>query len=231
MKSESIKHPVSIAIDGPSGAGKSTLAKRLAAELHLLYVDTGAIYRTIGCYMQQNAIDPKDEPAVLRALPQIQIELHYDADGLQRMSLNGADVTEAIRKPEISKYASTVSAYPGVRAFLLEMQRSFARQGSVIMDGRDIGTVVLPDADVKIFLTASPEARAQRRCLELEQRGTPQPLETVLADIQQRDYDDSHRAAAPLRQAEDAVVLDTTELDFQQSFDALVQIIQERAGV
>ena len=224
-------HPISIAVDGPSGAGKSTLAKRLASELHILYVDTGAIYRTICCYMQKNGSDPADEAAVLAALPQIHVALHYDADGLQRMSLNGADVTEAIRKPEISKYASVVSAYPGVRAFLLEMQRDFARKGSVIMDGRDIGTVVLPDADVKIFLTASPEARAQRRCLELQQRGTPQPMETVLADIQKRDWDDSHRATAPLRQAEDAVVVDTTELDFEQSFAALLRVIQERAAV
>lgn len=151
-------HPISIAIDGPSGAGKSTLARRLATTLRFLYVDTGAIYRTIAYYAYANHLDPADEAAVLAALPNIRIELCHDAEGLQRMILNGEDVTDAIRLPQISQYASVVSAYPGVRAFLLEMQRDFARKGSVIMDGRDIGTVVLPQADVKIFLTASPEA-------------------------------------------------------------------------
>ena len=203
-------HPISIAIDGPSGAGKSTLARRLATTLRFLYVDTGAIYRTIAYYAYANHLDPADEAAVLAALPNIRIELCHDAEGLQRMILNGEDVTDAIRLPQISQYASVVSAYPGVRAFLLEMQRDFARKGSVIMDGRDIGTVVLPQADVKIFLTASPEARARRRCLELEQRGTPEPFDQVLSEIQQRDWDDSHRETAPLRQAEDAVVVDTT---------------------
>ena len=222
---------VSIAIDGPSGAGKSTLARSAAAELGYLYVDTGAIYRTIGYYAHANHIDPKDEQAVASALPQVRVELTYGDDGLQHMLLNGQDVTKEIRLPEISLCASAVSAHPGVRAFLLEMQRELARTHNVIMDGRDIGTVVLPDADVKIFLTASPEARARRRMLELEQRGTPEPYEKILKEIEQRDWDDSHRATAPLRQAEDAVLLDTTELIFEESREALLKLIRERTGV
>ena len=222
---------VSIAIDGPSGAGKSTLARSAAAELGYLYVDTGAIYRTIGYYAHANHIDPKDEQAVASALPQVRVELTYGDDGLQHMLLNGQDVTKEIRLPEISLCASAVSAHPGVRAFLLEMQRELARTHNVIMDGRDIGTVVLPDADVKIFLTASPEARARRRMLELEQRGTPEPYEKILKEIEQRDWNDSHRATAPLRQAEDAVLLDTTELNFEESREALLKLIRERTGV
>lgn len=221
---------ISIAIDGPSGAGKSTLARSMAAKLGYLYVDTGAIYRTIGYYAFANHIDPKDEAAVSAVLPALRVELAYGEDGLQHMLLNGQDVTKEIRLPEISMYASAVSAHPSVRAFLLEMQRELARTHDVIMDGRDIGTVVLPDARVKVFLTASPEARAQRRMLELEQRGTPEPFEKVLKDIQERDWNDSHRAAAPLRQAEDAVLLDTTELDFQESEAALLEIIRGRSG-
>lgn len=223
--------PISIAIDGPSGAGKSTLARSVAAKLGYLYVDTGAIYRTIGCYAHQNGIDPKDEQAVTAALPQVHVELTYGEDGLQHMLLNGRDVTKEIRLPEISLCASAVSAHPGVRAFLLEMQRELARTHDVIMDGRDIGTVVLPEADVKVFLTASAEERARRRMLELEQRGTPEPYEKILREIEERDWNDSHRAAAPLRQAEDAVLLDTTELDFQESEKALLGIIRERTGL
>ena len=222
---------VSVAIDGPSGAGKSTLARGAAAELGYLYVDTGAIYRTIGYYAHTHNMDPKDGQAVVAALPQVHVELTYGDDGLQHMLLNGQDVTKEIRLPEISLCASAVSAHPGVRAFLLEMQRELARTHSVIMDGRDIGTVVLPDADVKIFLTASPEARARRRMLELEQRGTPEPYEKILKEIEQRDWDDSHRATAPLRQAEDAVLLDTTELNFEESREALLKLIRERTGV
>ena len=222
---------ISVAIDGPSGAGKSTLAKSLAAELQFLYVDTGAIYRTIGYYAWTHGIDPKDAAAVEAALPDIRVELRYDGEGLQRMYLNGEDVTKEIRLPQISGYASAVSAHPSVRAFLLDMQRAFAREASVIMDGRDIGTVVLPDADVKIYLTASAQARAQRRCRELEQRGTPEPFDKVLADIEERDWDDSHRAVAPLRQAEDAVLLDTTALDFDQSREALLNIIRGRTNL
>ena len=222
---------ISVAIDGPSGAGKSTLAKSLAAELQFLYVDTGAIYRTIGYYAWTHGIDPKDAAAVEAALPDIRVELRYDGEGLQRMYLNGEDVTKEIRLPQISGYASAVSAHPSVRAFLLDMQRAFAREASVIMDGRDIGTVVLPDADVKIYLTASAQARAQRRCRELEQRGTPEPFDKVLADIEKRDWDDSHRAAAPLRQAEDAVLVDTTDLSFDQSREVLLDIIRRRASL
>ena len=219
---------ISIAIDGPSGAGKSTLARSVAAKLGYLYVDTGAIYRTIAYHTYESGIDPKDEDRVLAALPGLDIRLTHGPEGLQHMLLNGRDVTKDIRLPEVSLRASAVSAYPGVRAFLLEMQRQLARSNNVIMDGRDIGTVVLPDADVKIFLTASAEARARRRMAELEQRGTPQPFETILREIEERDYNDSHRAAAPLKQAEDAVLLDTTALDFRESEEALLCIIREK---
>jgi cytidylate kinase len=222
-----MKH-ISIAIDGPSGAGKSTLAREAAKELNYLYVDTGAIYRTIGYYVLQNGIDPQDEHAVLSALPKIDFALRYGDDGLQHMLLNGTDVTAEIRLPEVSMCASAVSAYPGVRAFLLDMQRKLAEENDVLMDGRDIGTVVLPDADVKIFLTASSNARAQRRKLELEQRGTPEDFAQILAEIKKRDYDDTHRAASPLRKAEDALLLDTTELNFQESLRALLQMVQKR---
>ena len=219
---------ISIAIDGPSGAGKSTLARSMAGKLGYLYVDTGAIYRTIGVYALNNGIDPKDETAVTAALPDIRVNLTYGEDGLQHMFLNGEDVTTTIRLPEVSMYASAVSAHPSVRTFLLEMQRQLARENNVIMDGRDIGTVVLPDADVKVFLTATAEERARRRCRELEQRGTPEPFEKVLKEIEERDWNDSHRATAPLRQAEDAVLLDTTELDFARSEQAMLDIIKER---
>ncbi len=221
---------VSIAIDGPSGAGKSTLARALAKEKGYLYVDTGAIYRTLGYYVRRRGADPKDEVEVLELLRSAEVELRYGEDGLQHMFLNGEDVSREIRLPEVSKYASIVSAHEGVRAFLLEMQRELARKHSVVMDGRDIGTVVLPDADVKIFLTASAEMRAKRRCLELQQRGTPEPLDQVLSEIVQRDWDDTHRAAAPLRQAEDAVVVDTTTLNFEESLTALLRVIEEKIG-
>ena len=221
---------ISIAIDGPSGAGKSTLAKSIAKTLGYLYVDTGAIYRTIGYAVYVRGTDPKDAEAVAALLPELEIGLTYGADGLQHMTLNGEDVTDKIRLPEISLYASAVSAHPAVRAHLLEMQRQLAREHSVVMDGRDIGTVVLPDATVKIFLTASVEERALRRCRELEQRGTPEAYEQVLTEMRQRDYNDSHRAAAPLKQAADAVLLDTTHLDFAGSEHALLRIIRERTG-
>lgn len=221
----------SVAVDGPSGAGKSTLAKALAAELGILYVDTGALYRTIGVYMSRHGIDSGDSATVIAALPQLHIAMRYDDEGLQRMELNGEDVTAAIRLPEVSMYASAVSAIPEVRDYLLELQRSFARKSSVIMDGRDIGTVVLPDAQVKIFLQAAVEIRAQRREKELRERGTPRPFEQVLAEMKERDYNDTHRATAPLRPAEDAVVVDTGELNFQESFERLLEIIRERVDV
>ena len=220
----------SIAIDGPSGAGKSTLARQVAARLDFLYVDTGALYRTIGCYIRRKGVDPRDAAAVAACLPDIRVELTYGADGLQHMLLNGEDVTEEIRLPEISLCASAVSAHPAVRSFLLETQRQLARTHNVVMDGRDIGTVVLPEASVKIFLTASPEIRAKRRLRELEQRGTPEPYAQILREIQERDWNDTHRAAAPLRQAEDAVPLDTTALSFAQSETALLKIIKEKIG-
>ena len=222
---------ISIAIDGPSGAGKSTLAHSVSAKLGYVYVDTGALYRTIGYYIFAKNIDPKDEAAVAAQLPDIKVEMAHGEDGLQHMLLNGEDVTKEIRLPQISMYASAVSAHPSVRSFLLEMQRQLARTYNVIMDGRDIGTVVLPDADVKIFLTASLDARAQRRTLELEQRGTPQPFEAVKADIEQRDWNDTHRPTAPLKQAEDAVLLDTTELTFAESEAAIIKIIQEKTAL
>ena len=219
-----------VAIDGPSGAGKSTLARSVAQELHFVYVDTGAIYRTVGYRAWQTGTVLKEE-AVAQLLPGLEINLAYDGQGLQQMQVNGEDVTEKIRLPEVSMYASHVAAMPAVRAFLLEMQRDMARRSSVVMDGRDIGTVVLPDADVKIFLTASAEERAKRRFRELKQRGTPQDYGVLLVEIEERDYNDSHRAAAPLRQAEDAVLLDTTDLDFDESRRRLREIIQEHIGL
>ena len=217
-----------VAVDGPSGAGKSTLAKAAAARLGILYVDTGAIYRTIGCAVKRRGTDPHDAAAVCAILPELDIAMRYESDGLQHMLLNGEDVTEEIRLPEISMYASAVSAIPAVREYLLEMQRALARKQSVIMDGRDIGTVVLPDAEVKIFLTASSEVRAKRRCAELTQRGTPRPYEEVLRELMERDYNDSHRAVAPLKPAQDAVTLDTSELDFDASREALLALIREK---
>ena len=219
----------SVAVDGPSGAGKSTLAKAAAAQLGIVYVDTGAIYRSIGYYVYGQGIDPKDAAAVIAVLPELEIQMCYGEDGVQHMILNGEDVSQQIRLPEMSMYASAVSAIPEVRTFLLDMQRQMARSTSVIMDGRDIGTVVLPHAEVKIFLTAAAETRALRRMKELEQRGTPQAFEEVLQQIEKRDWDDSHRAAAPLRQAEDAVLLDTSELTFDESLAAMLEIIRRRA--
>ena len=215
-----------VAIDGPSGAGKSTLARAAAERLGILYVDTGAIYRTIGLYVQRRGIDPKDTAAVLAVLPEVHIGMEHDGNGAQRMLLNGEDVSADIRLPEISMYASAVSAIQGVRDFLMEMQRSLAREHSVIMDGRDIGTVVLPDADVKIFLYADVEVRAKRRELELQQRGTPKPYNEVLREMEERDYNDTHRAAAPLRAADDAIMVDTSSMDFNASLDLLLDVIR-----
>ncbi len=218
---------ISVAIDGPSGAGKSTLAKRLAKELGYLYVDTGAMYRAIGLYALRQGVDPKDEAAVTALLPQIQIELRY-VDGAQRVLLCGEDVSEAIRAENVGMATSAVSAHPPVRAFLLELQRGMARTHDILMDGRDIGTVILPGATVKIFLTASAEARADRRFKELQDKGVDTDYETVLEDIRRRDYQDSHRATAPLRQAEDAVLVDTSEMDLEESFQALKSLILSR---
>lgn len=218
----------SIAVDGPSGAGKSTLAKAVAAALHIVYVDTGAIYRTIGCYARRQGVAATDRKSVIALLPQLDIGIRYDDQGLQHMLLQGEDVTNEIRLPEISLYASAVSAIPEVRAFLLEMQRDFARKASVIMDGRDIGTVVLPKADVKIFLQADVAVRARRREKELLERGTPRPYEQVLQEMRERDEQDINRVTAPLRPAEDAVIVDTSCLDFRQSLETLLGIIREK---
>lgn len=219
-----------VAIDGPSGAGKSTLARSVARELGAVYVDTGAIYRTVGYCAWKQGIDPDAKEDICALLPRINISMDYDTDGLQRMYLNGEDVTKEIRLPQISMYASRVSALPEVRAFLMDMQRDMARRNSVVMDGRDIGTVVLPQADVKIFLTASVEDRARRRWEELNDRGTPKDFDELLEEIRQRDDNDSRRAAAPLRAAEDAVYLDTTGNTFERSREQILEIIKERLG-
>lgn len=221
----------SIAIDGPSGAGKSTMAKSLAQELNFLYVDTGAIYRTVGLEVFRRGMNPSDATAVEGILPRLEIRMGYGDDGLQHMYLGGEDVTAAIRQHEISDYASKVSAIPAVRAFLLEMQRKLARENDVIMDGRDIGTVVLPDADLKVFLTADAEDRARRRFLELQQRGQNPEYETILRDVIQRDKQDTEREIAPLRQAEDAVLVDTTGVDLAGSREMLRNLVRERFGV
>lgn len=220
---------VSVAIDGPSGAGKSSMARRLAAELGYTYVDTGAMYRAVGLYALRAGKDPADNAAVEALLPQVHLDILLK-DGTQHVLLNGEDVSAAIRAEEVGMAASAVGANPAVRAFLLDTQRSLAKSRDVLMDGRDIGTVVLPDATVKIFLTASPEARAQRRFAELQAKGEQADFETVLADIRRRDDQDTHRAAAPLRQAEDAVMVDTSELDIEQSFALLKNTILDRIG-
>ena len=218
---------MAVALDGPSAAGKSTLAQAAARRFGFLYVDTGAIYRSVGLAACRAGIDPKDTAAVMEPLPGLRIDMAYDERGVQRMLLDGEDVSEEIRRPEISLYASDVSAHPEVRAFLMEMQRDLARRHSVVMDGRDIGTVVLPDAELKVFLTASAAARARRRWLELREKGIETDPEEVRRDIAYRDQQDTRRAAAPLRPAEDAVFLDTSELSLEQSVEALCGLIRE----
>ena len=219
----------SIAIDGPAGAGKSTLARQLARDLGYIYVDTGAMYRAVGLYALRAGADPADPAAVDPLLPGIRLRLAV-LDGEQHIYLNGEDVSALIRTEAVGMAASAVGANPAVRAFLLGLQRDMARTGNVLMDGRDIGTVILPDATVKIFLTASPEARARRRWLEYQAAGRPDRYEDVLADVKRRDEQDSGRAAAPLRRAEDAVLLDTSAMDLAQSLAAMKQIIKERVG-
>ena len=217
-----------IAIDGPAGAGKSTIAKRLAKELGYYYVDTGAIYRTVAYFLELLGVSPKDVDGVERYIDELTIEIQYDEEGKQHMLMNGMDVTDEIRTQDISQKASLVSAHAVVREVLLDMQRDVAKAHNVIMDGRDIGTVVLPKADVKIFLTASSEVRAKRRTDELLAKGQEAVYETVLKEIQQRDYQDTHREIAPLKMARDSIKLDTSELDIEGVVTAMKKIIGEK---
>lgn len=221
----------SIAIDGPAGAGKSTIARRLAKELGYYYVDTGAIYRTVAYFMDLLGISPKDVDGVERYIDELTIEIEYDEDGVQHMIMNGMDVSGDIRTQDISQKASLVSAHGVVRDVLLDMQRNVAKKHNVIMDGRDIGTVVLPKADVKIFLTADPEVRAKRRYDELIAKGQKADLNTILKEIQQRDYQDSHRDIAPLKQAKDAVLVDTSKLDIEGVVAEIRAIVGKKISV
>ena len=220
-----------IAIDGPAGAGKSTIAKALAKELGYHYVDTGAIYRTVAYFLDLLGVSPKDVDGVERYIDELTVEITYDETGKQHMIMNGMDVSEDIRTQDISQKASLVSAHGIVRDMLLDMQWDVAKKHNVIMDGRDIGTVVLPRATVKIFLTASAEVRAQRRLEEMQAKGQPGSFKQVLADIQQRDYQDSHRAIAPLKQAKDAVLLDTSDLDIDGVVAAMKKIVMEKISL
>ncbi|MBR6789904.1 MAG: (d)CMP kinase [Oscillospiraceae bacterium] len=219
---------ISVAIDGPSGAGKGSVASAAAKELGYLYVDTGAFYRAIGLYALRQGVDPRDEAGVTALLPEVELTILHEGEK-QFVCLNGENVDEAIRAHEISDASSGVSAHPAVRQFLLDLQHKFAREHDVIMDGRDIGTVILPDAEVKIYLTASAEERARRRVKQLaEKKHEIVPFEQVLRDIEKRDYDDMHRPVAPLRQAEDAVLVDTTELTEEESVAAVLRVIREK---
>ncbi|MCL2842398.1 MAG: (d)CMP kinase [Oscillospiraceae bacterium] len=223
--------PYSIAIDGPSGSGKSTLARMLAEQLGFLYLDTGAIYRAVGLYASRAGAETTDEAAVTALLSRLQKITFRHEDGVQRVYLGDEDVSIAIRSPEASIHASHVAANPGVRSFLLDMQREFAENHNVVMDGRDIGTVVLPDASLKVFLTATAERRAERRYAELVARGIEEDFNQVLTDIKERDQRDIERAISPLRPAADAVILDTTELDLTGSLDALLDLAHTRLGL
>lgn len=224
------KKTFSVAIDGPAGAGKSTLARAAAKELGFYYVDTGAIYRAVGYHMWMMGIGPKDADGIRRFLDDVNLSVEYDDDGMQHMILNGKDVTDEIRTPLMSSYASGVSAQACVRDFLLDMQRKLARRHNVVMDGRDIATVVLPNADVKIFLTASPEIRAKRRFAELQAKGEKTTLEKVLSDMKTRDKQDSTRAVAPLRCAPDAVKLDTSEMNLEEAKNAILKLVRRKLG-
>ena len=219
-----------IAIDGPAGAGKSTLARALAKDLGYVYVDTGAIYRTVGYYIWLCGIGGRDGDGVRRLLDDVNIRIEYPDDGIQHMILNGKDITDDIRAPEISTYASQVSAHKCVRDFLLDTQRDLAKTHNVVMDGRDIGTVVLPKAEVKIYLTASAEVRAMRRYRELQEKGHRDSYAKVLADMKQRDEQDMNRPIAPLRQARDAVKLDTSDMTLEESLSAMKRIAAEKLG-
>lgn len=218
---------MNVAIDGPAGAGKSTIARAAAKKLGFIYVDTGALYRAVGVYSLRNGLDTENPETVEGTLPHIQVELQFQ-DGVQHVLLNGEDVSEEIRTPQASMAASAVSAVPAVRRFLFDLQREIAAKNDCIMDGRDIGTVVLPQAEVKIFLTASPETRAMRRFNELQEKGAPDTYEAVLADLKQRDYNDAHRAVAPLKPAEDSVLVDTSALTLPQSVEKVIEVIKEK---
>lgn len=219
---------IAIAIDGPAGAGKSSLSKEVAKELSFIYVDTGALYRTIGLAASRKGLKKEDKAEIISMLNDIDVKLSFNDEGTQIVLLNGEDVSSFIRTPEASMFASAVSAIPEVRAFLLDLQRNMAKSDNVIMDGRDIGTVVLPDAKIKIFLTASPEKRAMRRHKENIEKGIDSTYEEVLKDVNQRDYQDSHREIAPLKPAEDSVFVDTSDYDFQGSKELLLKVIKER---
>lgn len=221
---------ISVAIDGPAGAGKSTIARRLAAELGYRYVDTGAIYRTVAYFMDLWGVSPKDVDGVNRYIDELTVEIEYDEDGLQHMIMNGMDVTKDIRTPDISRKASLISAHACVRDMLLDMQRELAEQNNVVMDGRDIGTVVLPHATVKIFLTASPEVRAKRRCDELSAKGQKVDYNKVLKDIQQRDYQDTHREIAPLKMSRDSIKVDTSDMTIEEVLEKLKEIVVQKVG-
>ena len=219
---------ISVAIDGPAGAGKSTIARRLAGELGFRYVDTGAIYRTVAYFMDLWGVSPKDVDGVNRYIDELTVGIEYDDEGVQHMLMNGMDVTGDIRTPEISQKASLISAHAVVRDVLLDMQRNMAEEYDVVMDGRDIGSVVLPKATVKIFLTASPEVRAKRRYQELLETGQKASYAQVLKDVQQRDYQDTHRDIAPLKMCRDSVKVDTSEMDLEQSVAAIRKIVEEK---
>lgn len=219
---------IAIAIDGPAGAGKSSLSKEVAKELSFIYVDTGALYRTIGLAASRKGLKKEDKAEIISMLNDIDVKLSFNDEGTQIVLLNGEDVSSFIRTPEASMFASAVSAIPEVRAFLLDLQRNMAKSDNVIMDGRDIGTVVLPDAKIKIFLTASPEKRAMRRHKENIEKGIDSTYKEVLKDVNQRDYQDSHREIAPLKPAEDSVLVDTSDYDFEGSKELLLKVIKER---
>lgn len=218
-----------IAIDGPSGAGKSSAAKAVAARLGIVYVDTGALYRTVGYYVRERGVKKEDVAGIVACLPHIAIEVRYE-NGAQHVYLNGEDLGDRIRQPEISMYASAVSAVPAVRAFLLDTQRDIARKNHVIMDGRDIGTVILPDADVKIFLTASNEARARRRTAELAEKGIKADYADVLREMNERDANDRNREIAPAVAAPDATVLDNSDLDMEETVEAILDLVKRKVG-
>ncbi len=218
---------INVAIDGPAGAGKSTIARTAAKALGYIYVDTGALYRAVGVYALRRGVDTKNADAVAQTLSDICVELKFIGD-IQHVFLNGKDVSEEIRTPAASMAASDVSAVPGVRQFLFDLQRNIAKLNDCIMDGRDIGTVVLPEAQVKIFLTASPEARAMRRYKELQEKGAQDTFKDVLADLKQRDYNDSHRAVAPLKPAADSILVDTTALTLQESVEKVISVVQSK---